>query len=87
MENYIITKMKIHQSPRRGAYWADFLIDGNERKRLKSCLAQHNGFWVISRPMPYKCLAIRLKQALDVLFYRADALYWRQDHEIIGKSK
>jgi hypothetical protein len=34
------------------------------------------GYWVQARPMPYPSFFSRLRQAWDVLTYKADALYW-----------
>ena len=34
------------------------------------------------RPLPYYSLTTRLRQAWDVLTYRADALYWKERDEV-----
>lgn len=34
-----------------------------------------------ARPIPARSIVSRVKQALDVLLYRADAMYWREDDE------
>ena len=35
-----------------------------------------NGKWIPARPIPFQSLITRIKQAWDVLTYKADALYW-----------
>jgi len=39
---------------------------------------QVDGRWITARPEPYYSLIERLRQAWDVLRYRADALYWKE---------
>lgn len=34
------------------------------------------GHWIPARPIPYYSFIDRIKQAWDVLTYKADALYW-----------
>jgi len=40
--------------------------------------AQVDGQWIPARPEPYWSFKERLRQAWDVLTYRADALYWKE---------
>lgn len=74
--------IKTHQLTSRGAVWADEMLRQEEIDRLRSNNTCRNGRWFISRPMPYISFFVRLKQAWDVLRYKADALYWLQDHDI-----
>ncbi len=34
--------------------------------------------WVLARPIPYYCFKYRLRQAWDVLRYKADAFYYHE---------
>ena len=34
--------------------------------------------WVLARPLPFYCFKYRLRQAWDVLRYKADAFYWHE---------
>jgi hypothetical protein len=67
--------MKNHKKYQYGAYWSDRLI-GTDSYTIRSI---KNGKVYYSRPVPYYSFMIRLKQALDVLRYKADALYWDVD--------
>ncbi len=42
----------------------------------ESPLTEIDGKWVLARPIPYYCFKHRLRQAWDVLNYRADAFYY-----------
>lgn len=58
-----------------GAFWADSIaawVGDVYKKGL-------DGNWYLARPLPYYSLRARLKQAWDVLTYKADALYWLID--------
>jgi len=46
---------------------------------------EHDGSWIPARPEPFPSFIDRLKQAWDVLTYRADALYWgiRDKNEVV----
>ncbi len=44
---------------------------------VKQCSVEiQPGHWIPARPLPYYSLIERLRQAWDILTYKADALYW-----------
>jgi len=69
-------KIKSHRKLSKGAYYADWLNISNISKTKAQA---KSGRWYLARPLPYYSFIIRLRQALDVLRYRADALYWGID--------
>lgn len=61
----------IYHKPRgHGAYTPTDIMNWD-------CSTEIEGRWVPARPLPFYSFWNRLKQAWDVLRYRADALYWR----------
>ena len=60
-----------------GALFADnYLISNNFPRTVKGRLDS-----VPSRPVPYYSFINRILQAWDVLFSKADALYWQESFE------
>jgi hypothetical protein len=55
-------------------YAEDLIERGNECQVLAA-----DGRWYPARPLPFQSLALRLREAWDVLRGRADAYYWRQN--------
>ena len=45
-------------------------------KCVGEAATEHDGKWIPARPEPFPSFIERLKQAWDVLSYKADALYW-----------
>lgn len=66
---------------RKGAYLADML---NQNTPMAKGLS---GRWHVARPEPYRSFWCRLRQAFDVLRYRADAIYWPIDDDREEGSK
>lgn len=56
-----------------GAYTPEKLLNTIDGVRIKGRK------W--ARPVPYWSFIERLRQAYDVLTYRADALYWKERYE------
>ena len=63
----------LYHKPRGfGAYTPDAVVS------LVSSIATStpSGRYIPARPLPYQSLITRLRQAWDVLTYKADAIYW-----------
>jgi len=55
-----------------GSYYIMHLLSMAEENQE----SKDGKIWKPARPIPYYSLKERLKMALDVLTYKADALYW-----------
>jgi hypothetical protein len=59
-----------------GAYTPVDILNWDCSTEIQSRGFCRGGRWVLARPLPFYSFWNRLKQAWDVLRYRADALYW-----------